>query len=1092
MNKPCARITLDLQQASTPTFVAVKKSDIGREIRITLSDGGFPYEISADCYAVLTGTKPDGNILYNHCDIEGNTIVYTVTEQTTAAAGRMKAEVKLYGADDQLVTSATFRIIIDGTVYTDDKVESSPEFSALNQLMNQVLEIIRNHSDESISVSIVTELPKEDISTRTLYLVKDTEKPSNIYTEYLYVNGEWEIIGSQQLDLTGYIKTINGEGPDQNGDFKMAEIEVKNVQKTVTSVGGTITNIKGVSIEVTKQNPDGTLSMTAGTVWNGTDGVSPHIGFNGNWFVGEQDTGVSAGGNNSGGNVDQTSVEPAEDDMPKVFITGVKPTTKDDVLAEMQYISKTDSFHAYLEIKCQGTSSMSWPKKNFTVKLYSDEARETKLKKDFKDWNHPGNKFVLKANYIDHSHARNIVSARLWNEVVKSRSDYDSLPKEMRNSPRNGAVDGFPIKVYYNGTYEGVYTWNIGKEDWMWGMNEDNPCHVLLCAETNTDGVYRATPCNFRSLWSGVDETDWSVEVGTNSTALKTSLNNLIQFVMDNDGDAFRNGISNYLDIQSAIDYYIFQYEICGLDGLAKNMLLATYDLKVWHCGAYDMDSTFGLWWNGSKFVSATYACPEDYQEEFSLLWERIEANFLPELKARQAELRKTVLSYYNMVTHFERFMDIIGLDLYAEDLTIYTGIPSGSTNNIKQIRNYIRDRQKYVDAEFAAMSAPVPCTGIALNTNTLTFTAEGSQALTATVTPDGCTDPVTWESDNISVATVNGGVVTAIANGSATITVKCGEYSASCSVAVSGIAEPVPCTGITLDKTKLTFDGEGTQFITATVTPSDTTDSVVGVSSAPAVASITVEGNVCTVKSVYNGNATIIVTCGEYSASCNVSVGGFAVNILNGVKWRYNSFNANTGVEYTNNGEITTEAVAVSEYAGKNIVLKTNDKGGKVGFWDASGSYISGFYSTSADIQDSTVPTNAATMRISVNAESKEVSVYFYGMDENLLDSANEITGKYYDFGTGTVQTESGVKCKKVALKRTGTLLIKNIVSGAFFDGNDSFIDGITYSAAASARFYGITENMASAGLNYRNTDAYAMILEDVKDSGTSIIEIT
>ena len=224
MNKPCARITLDLQQASTPTFVAVKKSDIGREIRITLSDGGFPYEISADCYAVLTGTKPDGNILYNHCDIEGNTIVYEITEQTTAAAGRMKAEVKLYGADDILVTSATFRIIIDGTVYTDDQVESSSEFSALTQLMSQVLEIIKNNSGESgggISITIVNELPTEDISTSTLYLVKDTDAQSNIYTEYLYVNGSWEIIGSQSLDLTGYIKTINGEGPDENGDIKI-------------------------------------------------------------------------------------------------------------------------------------------------------------------------------------------------------------------------------------------------------------------------------------------------------------------------------------------------------------------------------------------------------------------------------------------------------------------------------------------------------------------------------------------------------------------------------------------------------------------------------------------------------------------------------------------------------------------------------------------------------------------------------------------------------------------------------------------------------------------------------------------------------
>ena len=141
--------------------------------------------------------------------------------------------------------------------------------------------------------------------------------------------------------------------------------------------------------------------------------------------VGDALANISVGGNT------MKSVEPAEDDIPKVFIDGVIPTTKDEVLATMQYISKTESFNAYLKIKCQGNSSMAYDKKNFTVKMYSDEARETKLNKTFKDWNHYGNKYVLKANYIDHSHARNIVCARLWNEVVSSREDYSSLPEEM-------------------------------------------------------------------------------------------------------------------------------------------------------------------------------------------------------------------------------------------------------------------------------------------------------------------------------------------------------------------------------------------------------------------------------------------------------------------------------------------------------------------------------------------------------------------------------------------------------------------------------------------------------------------------------------
>lgn len=618
-------------------------------------------------------------------------------------------------------------------------------------------------------------------------------------------------------------------------------------------------------------------------------------------------------GNVDGGNVDYVGVEPAEDDMPKVFITGVKPTTKDDVLAEMQYISKTEKFHAYLEIKCQGTSSMSYPKKNFTVKLYSDEARETKLKKDFKDWNHESNKFVLKANYIDHSHARNIVSARLWSEIVASRPDYTSLPVEMRNAPNNGAVDGFPIKVYYNGNYEGVYTWNIGKDDWMWGMDKDNANHVLLCAEGNTDGVYAETPSNFRALWNGVDgaKPGWSVEVGTNSAELKTSLNNLIQFVMDNDGDDFRNGISTYLDIQSAIDYYIFQYEICGSDGLAHNMLLATYDGVVWRCGAYDLDATFGLFWNGGKFVSAEYACPEDYQEQFSLLWERIEANFLPELKARQAELRKTVLSYSNMVTHFERFMDIIGLDLYAEDLTIYSAIPSGSTNNIKQIRNYIRDRQAYVDAEFSAMGENGGDdsggeTEKTLSSISATYSGGNVPIGTAVTALTGIV--VTAHYSDGSTETVTEYTLSGtIAEGSNTVTVT--YESMTTTFTVTGISADVPCTGITLDKSELSIDSTGTQTITATVTPSDTTDSVDWVSSAPTVALITVEGNTCTVRGIGDGNAVITATCGSHSASCAVTVNGFA-KVLNWTETP--TYNINTS-----DGELKSGDRYVSDMVG-------------------------------------------------------------------------------------------------------------------------------------------------------------------------------
>lgn len=730
---------------------------------------------------------------YEEIPFEGDTVAVPILSNTNAV------HVGVYAGNLRTTTPA--KIVCEPSILCyGQEAQSNPSDFAL--IKGQIAELVKALKDISVD-------PAEIKNAVIEYLAKNPVKETDptvpawakAYTKPTYTAKEVGAVASSELstavnDALAKAKA-SGEFDGRDGDdYVLTDEDMAEIAKLVDvpeiSVEQNVAPRNGVTISLRRNNEDGSFTEEVAQVW---DGTTPHIGENGNWYIGEEDTGVSATGNGSGGNVDQVSVEPAYDDMPKVFLTGSEfsnmNTTKNEVKMWLEYISKTDKFKAAIKIKFQGNTSLTFPKKNFTIKMYTDDTYEDKLKKSFKDWNHNGNKYVLKANYVDHAHARNIISANLWSEIVASRADYDSLPVEMRTSPRNGAIDGFPIKLYVNGTYQGVYTWNIGKDDWMWGMDEDNADHILMCAETNDNGKKISTPCNFRALWSGSNESYWTVEVGTNSTSVKTALNNLIQFVMDNDGDNFRNGIGQYLDIQSAIDYYIFMYDICGLDGLAKNMLLATYDGKKWICGAYDMDSTFGLWYDGSKFVSTEYACPEDYQETNSLLWERIEKNFMHELKARQAELRASVLSYSNIVTHFERFMDVIGLELYEEDLTIYTGIPSGSTNNIKQIRNYIRDRQVYVDAEFASMR------------------------------------------------------------------------------------DPVPCTGITLDKTELTFNGEGMQTITASVTPADTTDNVVWTSSVPTVAFITVEGNVCTVNSVGSGDAVITASCGDYTASCNVTVSG-------------------------------------------------------------------------------------------------------------------------------------------------------------------------------------------------------------------------
>ena len=114
------KISLDIHDHGSHVSLNAKKGDTGRILQITLMDGRNPYAITKDCYAVFAAKKADGKILYNKCSITGNTITYAFTPQTTSAVGRAECEIKLYGADDKLLTSARFNLLVEDTVYHED------------------------------------------------------------------------------------------------------------------------------------------------------------------------------------------------------------------------------------------------------------------------------------------------------------------------------------------------------------------------------------------------------------------------------------------------------------------------------------------------------------------------------------------------------------------------------------------------------------------------------------------------------------------------------------------------------------------------------------------------------------------------------------------------------------------------------------------------------------------------------------------------------------------------------------------------------------------------------------------------------------
>ena len=98
----------------------------------------------------------------------------------------------------------------------------------------------------------------------------------------------------------------------------------------------------------------------------------------------------------------------------------------------------------------------------------------------------------------------------------------------------------------------------------------------------------------------------------------------------------------------------------------------------------------------------------------------------------------------------------------------------------------------KTATCKVTVTAATVAVTSVALDKTTLALTVgDAAVQLTATVAPDNATDKtVTWCSDKTSVATVDAtGKVTAVAEGTATITAKAGDKTATCTVTVTAKA---------------------------------------------------------------------------------------------------------------------------------------------------------------------------------------------------------------------------------------------------------------------------------------------------------------
>ena len=140
-----------------------------------------------------------------------------------------KAMMKvLLGVSTKLSELENDKEFIDKTVADLENYYSKTETYSKEEVNDKISLIPK------FSVKVVYALPHEDISETTIYLVPANDGDENLYTEYINVNGLWEILGTQKIASLEIDATLTKEG--YAADAKITGEKIGELQETVNDL----------------------------------------------------------------------------------------------------------------------------------------------------------------------------------------------------------------------------------------------------------------------------------------------------------------------------------------------------------------------------------------------------------------------------------------------------------------------------------------------------------------------------------------------------------------------------------------------------------------------------------------------------------------------------------------------------------------------------------------------------------------------------------------------------------------------------------------------------------------------------------------
>lgn len=420
-----------------------------------------------------------------------------------------------------------------------------------------------------------------------------------------------------------------------------------------------------------------------------------------------------------------------------VNISGIEtmPQTKTtDAKAVLQFWDMNGNyFKKEVIANAQGNSSLAHPKKNIAIDICNNNGwdDDDTFSLQIGDWV-AQDSFHLKAYYNDPFRGLGAVGYDLYDEMCRSRgvlNDYvwkralfdledvtatstgESSGEDAEGQFFTGAKcfpKGFPVIIYLNGSFYGIFAWQLKKHRDNYHMKKNKAKQIHLDGVITNEDLFNANGDSSQIVWTTnspegieirnpktlylMDGTKYDADnnggelidatspnynpgkadhvitaevkahilglsrvkgiISTARTAYESSPKT------DADLATFKSVFETYFDPDNLIDYLILSDVVNNYDGWAKNWQWLTYNGTKWYVMPYDLDGIFGNWWQLNDTI-----VPPLTAHTASGFWTSDLINYYgAALNARYAELRNAGIID---VTHIQRlcvsWLDRIG-----------------------------------------------------------------------------------------------------------------------------------------------------------------------------------------------------------------------------------------------------------------------------------------------------------------------------------------------------------------------------------------------------------------------------------------------